>query len=298
MNKWSHKALILTALFTIAGCSATAETPALPFKQEKVLSYDPIVAEVNRLNAKYGVSNVLIVLDIDNTILTSSVDLGGDVWYQWQRGKLDIKPTDEQKVACLFEDSIGLLYELVPMTLTESNVVEIIKQWQTDGNTLFALTSRAPKYRAATERELYNKGINLEATALAPIGQPAPVYRETVGRELSYMKGVMMTSGMNKGDMLEYILQKTDRSFDAFVFVDDSKKNIVDLYEKYKDNKDIDANIFHYVHIEHQREETFGKIITEQQALKMDNDWKSLNETLNSLFPQRKLTEGCLSSGD
>lgn len=287
---------VISLLIFMAGCVSTSPLSNRPITKHEVTSYDSIVADVDRLNATYGASNVLIVLDIDNTILTSSVDLGGDIWYQWQRGKLDIKPEENQKVQCLFEDSIGLLYELLPMDLTEENVPQIISQWQTSGNTLFALTSRAPKYRPATERELYNKGIDLELAALAPEGQPAPVYREMAERELSYMKGVMMTSGMNKGEMLDYILDKTDRSFDAIVFVDDSHHNIVNVYEKYKTRNHIDRNIYHYVHVEHQREQEFGTLLTEQQANAMAKDWEELNITLNKLFPDRAKSEGCLSA--
>ena len=46
----------------------------------------------------YGVSKILVVLDIDNTVLTTDTDLGGDIWYSWQRGKYDVKPKEEQKV--------------------------------------------------------------------------------------------------------------------------------------------------------------------------------------------------------
>ncbi|MCH2058643.1 MAG: DUF2608 domain-containing protein [Thalassotalea sp.] len=284
----------------IATCFATLLTAQStmaadrPLNKMEVKTYEPIVAKVNELNAKYGAENVLIVLDIDNTILTSSVDLGGDIWYQWQRGKLDIKPSLEQKVSCLFEDSIGLLYELTPMYLTEENLPNIISSWQ-QTNTLFALTSRAPKYRPATERELDNKGIDLAKAAIAPVGQKAPLYREMLEREMSYMEGIMMTSGMNKGEMLDYLLSKTGRKFDAFVFVDDSEKNIVDLYNNYKSQNTIDRNIVHYINIEAKREAEFGALITKVQADQMASQWTKLNETLNAIFPQRNTSGKCLS---
>lgn len=290
------KILSIAAFIAISGCSINPQISERPIKQEEVTSFSAIVEDVNRLNDKYGESNVLIVLDIDNTLLTSSVDIGGDIWYQWQREKLPIKPDDSQKVSCLFEDSIGLLYELLPMNLTETALPSVIEEWQSGQNTVFALTSRAPKYRAATERELSNNGINFESSALSPIGEGAPVYRETINRELSYMKGVMMTSGMNKGEMLDYILEKTGRSFDALVFVDDSGKNIINVFEKYKNRNDIDRNIYHYVNIEKSREAEFGAVLTESQATKMADEWVELNKTLNSIFPKRNISEGCLSN--
>lgn len=303
MKNITVKTLVLSVAFALFGCSANSENTAetlttsanRPIQEREILSFDHVAKDVARLNNQYGAENVLIVVDIDNTLLTSTVDLGSDTWYLWQRGKLDLKPSASQEVKCLFEDSIGLLYELVPMMPTEKSVPSYVKQWQAKGNTLFALTSRAPKYRAATERELARAGINLESSALAPRGQTAPVYREVVDREISYMKGVMMTSGLNKGEMLAYILEKTGREFDAFVFVDDSKKNIVNVFNQYKNNHTIDRNIYHYVNIEHERAQQHGSIITEAQAEKMTNDWRALNKTLNSLFPERKVTKGCLS---
>ena len=53
---------------------------------------------------------------------------------------------------------------------------------------------------------------------------------------LSYINGIMMTTGMNKGTMLDYILDKTDQSFSSVVFIDDSKKNIVNMEKAYKDD--------------------------------------------------------------
>lgn len=284
----------LIILLYLSGCSSKAVLTDLPIMQEEIVSFNSVASDVAKLNSKYGEANVLIILDIDNTLLTSSVDIGGDIWYLWQTGKLDIKPEKDQKVPCLYQDSIGLLYELLPMNLTENNLPEMIKGWQAGGNTLFALTSRGPAFRPATERELNNKGINFEESALAPKGKDAPLYRETLAREISYMKGIMMTSGLNKGEMINLILDRTGRHFDAIVFVDDSKKNVAKVYESFKDRTDIDTNIYHYVKIEKDREAKFGSILTQEQADKMSQDWVDLNKTLNAIFPERDLAEGCL----
>lgn len=256
-------------------------------------------AEVSRkvsgLNKKHTPKNVLIVLDIDNTILTSSTDLGGDIWYQWQRGKLQTKPTESQKVECLFEDVIGLLYELNPMNLTDKTLPGLISGWQSSGNTLMALTSRAPRYRAATERELGIENINFSKAALAQEGGAVPVYREKLEREMSYINGIMMTTGMNKGVMLEHILKKTKRAFDAIVFVDDSKKNINAMSDRFKGANDMDVAIFHYTKIETDRIERHGSVLTKRQALEIDEKWKELKATLSRIFPERKIPNGCLS---
>lgn len=297
MTPLFKRLFFVASVVLLSACASNPKTEDRSLVQDEIVSFDTVAATVEKLNKQYGEENVLIVVDIDNTLLTSSVDLGGDIWYQWQRGKLSVKPSAEQQVQCLFEDSIGLLYELVPMNLTEAQLPTLISGWQAQGNTLFALTSRAPKYRAATERELARHDLNLAVTALKPKGEKeTPVYREMLQREMSYMQGVMMTSGMNKGEMLTYILDKTGRSFDAIVFVDDSAKNITNVVAEFKSKNSIDRHIFHYVNIEHARKEKQGTLLTHAQANRMAEDWNTLQYTLKLLFPARDLTSGCLSA--
>lgn len=65
------------------------------------------------------------------------------------------------------------------MKLTDKDLSGIISNWQKSGNTVMALTSRAPKYRAATERELENKKIKFELAALTPVGEEVPTYERS-----------------------------------------------------------------------------------------------------------------------
>jgi hypothetical protein len=296
---------LLFSAILISSCSAVSQHAELDnmtensvtknILKEETNSFADVVAVTTQLSRQYGVDKVLVVMDIDNTILTSTTDLGSDLWYQWQTDKLEIKPSASQKVTCLFEDSIGLLYELAPMKLTENNLDQTISNWQIAGHTVMALTSRAPKYRAATERELARNQVDLASSALVPVGQDSMLLREIKGREISYMQGVMMTSGLNKGEMLQYLLDKTQRKFAAIVFVDDSQRNIDDMYKAYQNVKNVDMRIFHYTRIEDEREKQFGQVLTQGQADTMAEQWQQLNTRLQHIFPARELAQGCLS---
>ena len=293
----SNRALrtaILALLLAATGCSSTSSTINSQVTVAEVESFGVIAPVVSDLNDKYGAENVLVVADIDNTLLTSATDLGGDIWYQWQRGKLNVKPTEEQQVSCLFEDTISLLYELAPMNLTEPQVPGLLNNWQDAGNTLLLLTSRAPKNRAATERELLRNGIDVSRGALTPSGNSNPVYRQKLEREMSYSRGLMMTTGMNKGTMLEWILNTTNRQFDAIVFIDDSHTNIENMDNAWQQHH-IDMRIFHYTHVEAEREALQGQVLTQVQADRMANDYATLIATLNTLFPARQNNGQCLS---
>lgn len=275
---------------------AAALAYSVPVEQQTA-SFSDVSALVEQKVAQYGSKNVLIVLDIDDTLLTTTSDLGGNMWYEWQTGKLSVKPTEAQKVTCLFEDTISLLYELNPMKLMEPGIPARIAGWQDEGITTFALTSRGPNVRWPTERELKNQGIDFTKTALAPSGSAAaPLYRETLKREISYIKGIMMTSGLHKGEMISYILKKTGRNFSAIIFVDDSEKNIKSVLDEFaKDaNTSVDLTAVFYTRFRDEREkQNKGDVLTRAQADKMDKDYDKLYATLTSLFPARK--GGCVA---
>lgn len=284
---------VLALFLLVTGCANLPPATSVEI-EEGVTSFAPVARAVDSLTDRYGAQNVLVVLDIDNTLLTSTSDLGGDIWYQWQRGRLDIQPGEAQQVECLFEDAIGLLYELAPMQLTDPAIPKAIIDWQDRGNVVFALTSRSPKYRAATERELLRAGIDLSRNPPAPEGRSAPVLRERAEQEWSYMQGIMMTTGMNKGTMLETLLEKTGRNFPAVVFVDDTRRHVIDVSEAYRATAGVDLHVFHYTKVEEERKHTFGQVLTEDQAAKMASDWSQLNQVLEAIYPARKLPEGCL----
>ncbi len=250
-------------------------------------SFKDVNQRVLEKTAQYGANEVLIVLDIDNTILTSHIDLGGDIWYSWQRGKFKLKPdaADQLSDSCLFGSAIGYLYELGNMDLTDPLLPKYISSWQNNGLAVFALTSRSPNYRAATERELLKNSINFSSSPLKTMDDCMPTYSYKLEKEMSYINGIMMTTGMNKGDMLAHILGRTGRSYKAIVFVDDSEKNINNMLSKYREISDIDFSIFYYQKVVRDRTlRNNGDTITKAQADQMATDWRALDSTIKSIF--------------
>src|SRR4051812_20301929 len=64
--------------------------------------------------AKYGAEQVLLVLDIDNTVMSMDSDLGSDHWYEWQNYLLNHEPKSPHLVAKALPDLLkvqGILYE-------------------------------------------------------------------------------------------------------------------------------------------------------------------------------------------
>ena len=103
-----------------------------------------------------------------------------------------------------------------------------------------------------------------------------------------------MTTGMNKGDMLIYFLDRIKKSFKAIIFVDDNRKNVDDMIDKFSSTNTTDMTVFNYTKIISERlKQNDNHILTYDQAQKMTDDWRRLIETLNSIFPDRIQKSEC-----
>lgn len=265
-------------------------------KDTAVIDYQVVDKIIDEKVQQFGAGSVLVVLDIDNTILTGDTDLGSDIWYQWQTDKLDVKPQPDQKLDkdCLFNEAINLLYELGTMSLTDSLLPGFISKWQKSGVTVFALTSRSPQCRAATERELLRFDIDLSITSLRTADGQEVLFNKESDSNLSYQDGIFMTRGAHKGDMLADVLNRSGRSFKTIIFADDTKKNIDNIKDRSSTYGADDIVLFYYTKIITERLKHNNNIIlTRAQAKQMDRDWDLLIRTLNKIFPERMVMSAC-----
>lgn len=213
-------------------------------------SFKTIEAKVLEKGKKYGVKNVLVVFDIDNTILTMPQNFGSDQWWGWQSSScLGKKPLPDFCVTSDFEELLdiqGQIFAISNMLPTEKATVSVVNGLQKKGYKVILLTSRGPSFRNATERAIKNNRMNFVASAIGPKKGFAGTYTpyklksfkkfgltkadmDKMGnkkaRPVSYMNGIFMTSGLNKGIMLKTLLKKTKSRFKAIVFADDHIKH-------------------------------------------------------------------------
>jgi hypothetical protein len=197
------------------------------------------------LGTKYGTERVLLVFDMDNTLLSMNQDFGSDEWFTWQRA---LAAADPAKIKALTEVQ-GILFDLSSMHPPEPGVQpRVVAALQDRGFAAIVLTGRSPLYRSATERELGRNGLDFSKTAVGPQGGFGgsflpydarnseasgfilPCDRERMPlpapQKVSYQNGVMMTSGQDKGLMLRSLLSRAGRHFAAVLFVDDSAGNL------------------------------------------------------------------------
>lgn len=233
----------LLAIFTVL---ISVSFNALMAKTIESNRLETAVELADEMAFEYGRDQVLVVFDIDNTLLAMNQDIGSDQWFSWQ-SKL-IKSGDfSMTVADSFAGLLAAqqkLYALSSTHPTQENAAGLIKSLQNNGISVMALTARSVDYRDSTMRELKNNNIIFDSDSTLP-SQPEPYMPYDLGniansgispnevqdwnlgepRQVSMVNGVMMVAGQHKGAMLRSLLAKTNKKYKSIIFVDDKVKN-------------------------------------------------------------------------
>lgn len=245
----------------------------------RIATFSETAAQIAELRKAHGAARVLIVLDLDNTMLTSRSELGSDAWYTWQE---TIHKTGAPACAATEPGQLliaqGLLYGLgrmhptEPATESSTGVVSFVRDLQSAGHPAIVLTSRGPEFNDVTRRELRKWGFSFADSAIGPRGgYPAelrivpetaaetakslPPGKEKLAADVTataratrYEDGVFMTAGQHKGAMLRLLLTRTgsEGALDAVVFVDDTQKHTERMRDAF-DKSRIAVHTYHYV---------------------------------------------------
>jgi hypothetical protein len=213
-------------------------------------SMDEAFAKVEEKAQQYGRENVLMVFDIDNTLLTTTTDLGSDQWFSWQEKIMkdpNCKPTCVSTNVGELIEAQGVLFTLGKMKATEENLAAKIKQLQTSGQKVILLTSRGPDFRSLTETSLSKNAMVFSASTLNQTSDVTGTYLpydiknlacsgltqadvDSAGlkdaRPVSFQNGIYMTAGQNKGVMLKVLLNKYKQNYKAIIFADDHQRHV------------------------------------------------------------------------
>lgn len=270
--------LLVLALLTACASTPVAHVPSPHAPKSTVLESSVTdiksLAYVAQTLADNGTRRTLLVLDIDDTLLTSQGFFGSDRWYEWQ--KL-LTATDPAKVPCLF-DVISLNYETGTQQLTQPDGPALINALPGDK---LMLTSRNPLYRGGTLRTLNDAGYRL----------PAPLTGQTEGRswrwrkapdaresDVSYAQGIFMTSGQDKGLVLLDLLGRLKLHYDRVILVDDGDANIRNMQAALRD-AGIDYHGLHYTRVD--------KTVSDADAKAGLSGWQSWQTLLAGNYPER-----------
>ena len=86
-----------------------------------------VVADAKNLAISMGSDQVLVVFDIDNTLLAMEQGLGSDQWYEWQKEQASENPCDERVVHNRLTVQ-GAMYFASAMRPAQPNAADLVRQ--------------------------------------------------------------------------------------------------------------------------------------------------------------------------
>ena len=209
-----------------------------------------IEEEVQKLFQLENPQNVLVVFDIDNTLLKLPQDFGSEQWFMWQKELIEKKypalPAVTDSVVSLLTIQ-SWIYNLSSMQLVVPDQAQWINALRNSGVSVITLTSRSLSVHDSTLREIKNNNLSLSTASdlgLDLEGQPYLPYikdrpnesgleQEDISRfklgeanQVLFDKGVFFTQGQHKGIMLKTLLARMGKSFRSIIFIDDRSGHI------------------------------------------------------------------------
>lgn len=192
-----------------------------------LVAAEHLIVETNTFSdvKKYLEDDVLIILDIDNTLIEPTQGLGSDQW-AWSRVKaLSAKGVPEPEAFAQTMEEWREIHARTGVRSLESMTPEIIQDLQAKGYPMMALTTRAPEDAAITSRELHEVGIDLARTSVLDHSLEL-----SLKRKAQFKEGILFISLDNKkGVALKEFLNKIGYHPKKLIFVDDKLSHIKDV---------------------------------------------------------------------
>ena len=233
------------------------------------------LGDVTKILRRSADLRTLLVLDIDDTLLTSAGFFGSDRWYEWQR---TLSPDAPGYVPCRF-DVMAMNYESGTQIPSQTDAASIMNSTRTDK---IILTARSELYRSATVRELRHAGYELPRQ-LGPSGNGMRYEWRLDSRSppvsVGYQDGVLMVSGQNKGTLLLDLLRRLDLTYERIVLVDDGEKNIRAMHDALA-STGIAYEGLHYTRVQ-------KKSVDTEDAQAGIAGWRAWQQLLSVTYPQR-----------
>lgn len=243
-----------------------------------------IVKSARQFSQQFANEDILVIFDLDNTLLTMQADLGSVPWYDWQS---DIAKTPGCQPGEL-DDRLaaqGILYFLGSMQPLQENSSALVQTLPKEGYKSLVLTARGQSFRASSIRELTRQKMQFTDLLNTKNLQDTLLFTPTnASREVSYGDGVLMVAGQHKGNMLQALYSELELTLPkAIVMVDDSTDNLSDMQQTLG-VLGIQYHLYHYNRAEQR--------VAEFDSVQATNDWNRLLpaiETMQSIMTNSQL---------
>ncbi len=167
-------------------------------------------------------SGMLVIFDVDNTLIEPVQELGSDQWFE-HRIKEYISYGYAKDAA--LEKALRewtAIQSITNIKTVEGGTSEIIHKIQQQGVSVMGLTTRGLGLSTRTVEQLHTVGIDLGATA--PIQEEIFFMNE---KGVLFRGGTLFTAGTHKGNALRKFLKRINYTPDSILFVDDKISHLM-----------------------------------------------------------------------
>lgn len=209
---------VLRALTTVALVIVSALVPRAP-----VLAQIRTVQSLREVLPSLG-KGVLLVVDLDNTVMEPTGSLGSDQWFyhllKRYQERERLAPREAQQKAVRVWNEVQWLIRVRPV---EPALPALLRAAQDRGVATLGLTARDAAISARTAQQLASIGVDLE--------RAAPLRGELRRAGIRYSSGVLYAGeGQDKGELLHRFLRDHARARPARIaFIDDKDYNVRDV---------------------------------------------------------------------
>lgn len=182
--------------------------------------------EINHHIPQNKQQTILIIVDLDETIITNTTGLGSDAWFYTSLRKLIAHGLAPEYARALMRSLNINVQKHSKLRLIEEHTPSLIAQWQARGIHVIALTARAARLAEHTAQQLHAFGITFT--------DHAPAMRNHVfsfPQHACHHNGVVCCGPHNKGTILNHWLDTVGLKPDLIIFADDKHKNIHDVQQ-------------------------------------------------------------------
>ena len=172
---------------------------------------------------EYLLPNSLVILDIDNTLITPVQELGTDHWFcfrkEWhmKQGKTAAEALER---ALAEWEAVQNITQVIPVEKSTPDIVRFIQRHYK----VVGLTTRGLGLATRTICQLRDVGIDLGQSALTHIDVPF-----LNPRAILYRKGVLFTAGTHKGHALLKLLDRFEYRPKRVIFINDKAPNLREI---------------------------------------------------------------------
>lgn len=160
----------------------------------------------------------LVLIDIDDTLITNPISLGNPAWRSWIKSKIP-----KYNPGFVVYDALTLfIAKHIPYRPVEDSTAQLISDLQVSGIPVFAFTARGRSQWYTTDIEGVDQFTHEQLNQVGIDFRRTAIPKELQHLEPTYFyNGIIFAQHIKKGDLLKHLLKDLNFHPTCIIFIDD-----------------------------------------------------------------------------